>query len=159
MNDKLNQTQRILRSSKVKTDQRGRTVWSDTVETAKLELISTQMLKQIIASDDTDANSRLREVAEGDSGLLARDTEKDRFEIINDEELQRILDGTDTESAEKPAADFVDEPPVEDAADEAELELVNTQMLRVMLGTEDDDPVATEEPDESGFDPYDSSLR
>jgi hypothetical protein len=38
MNDKLNQTQRILRSSKFTTDDRGRTVLKDDVDTSNLEL-------------------------------------------------------------------------------------------------------------------------
>ncbi len=56
MNDKLKQTMRILRSPKVTTDDRGRTVWVDPIETAKLELVSTQMLTQIIESGDVHTN-------------------------------------------------------------------------------------------------------
>lgn len=157
MDDQLSQTQRILRSSKVKTDQRGRTVWVDPIETAKLELVSTQMLKQIIATEDSDTSKQLRKVAAGEDGLLARDIEKDRFEIISDEELQHILDGTDIKTEEKRAADVIEEPSVEAATNEESLELVSTQMLRVMLGGEDEDPLVAEESAESGFDPYDHS--
>ncbi len=145
MNDKLNQTQRILRSSKVATDDRGRTVWVDTVETASLELMSTQMLKKVIDSNDAEAKDRLRKIAEGENGLVARDIDKGRFEVINDEELQQILDGTDGE------------PGVEEggsAADEGELELVSTQMLRIALNVQDDEEAPGEEPAGGGFDPY-----
>lgn len=155
MNDKLDQTQRILRSAKVATDDRGRTVWVDPVETAKLELVSTQMLKQIIDSDDGDNAKVLRDMAAGDEGLVARDVDDGRFQIISDEELQHILDGTEQEYAAKEAAQAAanvteDMPP----ADE-DFELVSTQMLRVILGTELDDEKEIEK--EAGFNPYDNS--
>ena len=38
-------TVRIRRPAKVTTDDRGRTVWADTVETAELELVSTAELQ------------------------------------------------------------------------------------------------------------------
>lgn len=157
MSDKLKQTMKILRSSKVRTDSRGRTVWVDPVETAKLELVSTQMLKKIIASGDDDTNSRLRQIAENENGLLARDVDKNRFEVISDTELQRILDGTDEETE---TADRADAESAEEASGEEEaLELVSTQMLRVILEPGDGE---TSEPDpedaaDAGFNPYDSA--
>jgi len=42
----------VRRPSKIKTDSRGRSVWADPVESAKLELVSTQTLKQILSSSD-----------------------------------------------------------------------------------------------------------
>jgi len=151
MNDELKKTVRIVRKPKVKTDDRGRTVWADTVETANLELVSTQMLKQIIETDDDATKDHLREVAEGKDGLLAHDADKGRFEIISDEELQHILDGTDAEYNAKKAT-FIEEPLVEAAAEEEDLELVNTQMLRQILSPED---FSEDDGDGSGFDPYD----
>ncbi len=156
MSDKLNQTQRILRSSKVKTDGRGRTVWADTVETTSLELMSTQMLKKVVESNDANANNDLRKVSEGKDGLLARDTEKGRFEIISDDELQQILDGTDSKSGAEPASIETEDSAPIDIRGEEELELVSTQMLRVVLDLEDE-PVQEEEgKPQSGFDPYNS---
>jgi|GEM_PF-2008542 len=155
MNDKLNQTMRIRRSPKVKTDDRGRTVWVDSVETAELELVSTQMLKHIIESGDVGTQNNLREVAEGKDGLLARDTDKGRFEAISDEELQHILDGTDMKPEEKAAAGLVEESVAETVIGEEELELVSTQMLRLILSPEDEDQSAAEASADSGFDPYD----
>jgi len=112
------------------------------------------MLKQIIATEDSDTNSRLRKVAAGENGLLARDIDKDRFEIISNEELQQILDGTDTEADVAPTASLVEESTVGAVTDEGELELVSTQMLRTILGAEDENQVAADEAAESGFDPY-----
>ena len=155
MNDKLNQTMRILRSPKVTTDERGRTVWVDPVESANLELVSTRMLKQIIEVGDVGTNDRLCEVAKGEDGLLARDIDKGRFEVISDEELQHILDGTDMESEAKDAAGLTEEPVVEVATDEEELELVSTQMLRIILSPEDEEQTTAEGSAASGFDPYD----
>lgn len=157
MNDKLNQTMKILRSPKVKTDDRGRTVWVDTVETANLELVSTQMLKQLIEEGDADTNETLREVAAGSDGLLARDVDKGRFEVISDEELQRILDGTDTDHIGHKSAQLVEEAVVDSVSEEEELELVSTQMLRTILGPEDADLEKVVDPAGGGFNPYDNS--
>ena len=155
MNDDLNKTQRILRSPKVTTDERGRTVWVDPVETANLELVSTQMLKQIIDAGDEVTHKNLREMAEGEQGLLARDIDKGRFEVISDEELQHILDGTDKEYEASKRASVAEEPVAEVVADEEELELVSTQMLRIILSPEDEEKKAAEGSAETGFDPYD----
>jgi len=154
MNDKLDQTQRILRSSKVSTDDRGRTVWTDPVETARFELMSTQMLKQVIDAGDAGDTAKLQEMASGEEGLIARDMTDGRFEVISDEELQHILDGTEEEFAAKRAKD-AQELAEETAEAEDDLELVSTQMLRVILGTEPDEQ--EEIAKESGFNPYDNS--
>ncbi len=153
MTDKLDQTMKILRSSKVMTDDRGRTVWVDPVETARLELVSTQMLKQIIDAGDANDTTTLNELATGGDGLVARDIDDGRFAIISDEELQHILDGTEKDYEAKRAAAVADELPDDAAAADEGLELVSTQMLRVILGTELDD--ADETPAEQGFNPYD----
>ena len=155
MNDKLDQTMKILRSPKVKTDDRGRTVWVDPVETARLELVSTQMLQQIIDAGDAKDTATLREMAAGGDGLVARDMDDGRFEVISDEELQHILDGTDKDYEANREAAVVKELPADTATAEENLELVSTQMLRVILGTELDE--ADEPPATQGFDPYDHS--
>ncbi len=157
MNDELKRTMRILRSPKVTTDDRGRTVWVDPVETAKLELVSTQMLTQIIESGDVDTNDQLREVAEGKDGLLARDMDSGGFEVISDEELQHILDGTDMEPEAENAAGLVEEATADTVTDEDELELVSTQMLRIVLGPEDEKKTGGAGSSDSGFDPYDNA--
>ena len=151
MNEKLKQTMKITRRPKVTTDDRGRTVWDGTVETANLELVSTQMLKQFIEADAEGTKDDLLDLAAGSDGLLAHDADKGRFEIISDEELQRILDGTDMQPAEKNVAGLIEEPVTEAVVEEEELELVSTQILRRILIPEDDEPNT-----ESGFDPYDS---
>ena len=157
MNDELKRTMRILRSPKVTTDDRGRTVWVDPIETAKLELVSTQMLTQIIESGDVDTNDQLRKVAEGEDGLLARDIDSGGFEVISDEELQHILDGTDMEPEAKNAAGLVEEAAADTVIDEGELELVSTQMLRIVLSPEDEKKTGDAGSSDSGFDPYDNA--
>ena len=152
MNDELKQTRKFVRRSKVMTDERGRTVWDGTVKTANLELVSSQMLKQLIETNDSSTQDQLREVAQGPDGVLARDADKGRFEIIGDEELQNILDGTDLESATEPTAATSDESAATADIDEPELELVSTQFLRTIL-----DPADSEQTAEPGFDPYDHS--
>lgn len=156
MNDKLDQTQRILRSPKVTTDERGRTVWIDPVETGQFELVSTQMLKQLIESGDANVNNDLRKIAEGDDGLLARDTDKDQFEVINDAELQQILDGADLPLDEVSATPVQSGPSSPGGEEPEELELVSTQLLRVVLNLEDDESESADPQAESGFNPYNS---
>ena len=153
MNDELKITTRIVKTPKVKTDDRGRTVWDDTVKMANLELVSTQMLQQLIDAGDDATTSHLREVAGGEDGLLAHDAEKGRFEIISDEELQHILDGTDAEYNARKKAAYVEEPLAEVVEENEELELVSTQMLRQILSPEDFSETDDGTPG-SGFDPY-----
>ncbi len=114
---------RILRSPKVTTDDRGRTVWVDPIETAKLELVSTQMLKQIID--------------EGDAG-----------------KNQELLDGTDKEYEAQRAASLVEESVAETVAEDEELELVSTQMLRTILSPHDHEAPDDDEFADTGFNPY-----
>jgi len=139
VNDKLNHTQRILRSAKVKTDDHGRTVWSDSVDTANLELMSTQELQKIIAAENADTAGQLRKLTDGEDGLLARNIDNGNFEIVGDAEIQGMLDD--------PSA-------VPESGEDA-LSLVSTQMLRIVLDPEDEEPAADDEPAESGFNPYD----
>lgn len=153
MNDDLKKTARIVRKPKVKTDDRGRTVWDDTIKTANLELVSTQMLQQLIDADDEATTSHLKEVSKGQDGVLAHDAEENRFEIISDEELQHILDGTDAQYNAGKAA-VVEEATVETSAEEEELELVSTQMLRQILSPDDFSELGEDETPSSGFDPY-----
>ncbi|MGI9233978.1 MAG: hypothetical protein ACR2RD_10145 [Woeseiaceae bacterium] len=154
MNDELKRTTKIVQKPKVRTDDRGRTVWDDTIKTANLELVSTQMLQQLMDSDDEATTNRLQEVSKGEDGVLAHDADKGRFEIISDEELQHILDGTDAEYNAKRAA-AIEVPLVESVAeDEEELELVSTQMLRQILSPEDFIELDDDDPAASGFDPY-----
>ena len=155
MNDKLKQTMKILRSSKVTTDGSGRSIWTDTIETAQLELLSSQKLQQIIAAGDADMNDELREVAEGKDGILARDIGSGKFEIISDEALQDVLNEEEAESEAVDVAGLVGEEAVSDGNADG-LELVSTQMLRVVLGPDGEKQIVAEEPDDSGFDPYDN---
>ena len=111
------------------------------------------MLQQLIESDDDATTSHLKQVSQGQDGVLARDAEKDRFEIISDEELQHILNGTDSEYEAKRAA-VVDEPMVESVDEAEELELVSTQMLRQILSPDDFSESDDDESGASGFDPY-----
>ena len=157
MNDELKKTTRIVRRPKVRVDDRGRTVWDDTIKTANLELVSTQMLEQLIDADDGAMTNQLREVAEGGDGVLAHDADQGRFEIISDEELQHILDGTEAEFNEKKKATVIEEPPTDAVAEEEELELVSTQMLRQILSPEDFSEEHGDEFGGSGFNPYDHS--
>lgn len=154
MSDDLKKTQRIVPKSKVRTDDRGRTVWDDTIKTANLELVSTQMLNQLIEDADHATSSHLHEVSKGQDGVLAHDAEQGRFEIISNEELEHILKGTDAEYNAKKAV-LAEEPQADSVAEEEELELVSTQMLRQILSPDDFSELDGDDSAQSGFDPYD----
>lgn len=158
MTDKLKQTVKILRHSKVSTDGHGRSVWADTIETAKLELVSTQRLKKLIAADDDATKNKLRKAAEGEEGLLTLDTDSQNFEIVSDEELRRILDSAEKQFTTKKTAEVIYEPVFGADGDAEELELVSTQMLRRILKTDEEPEQADEdEAPAAAFDPYNSA--
>lgn len=154
MSEEFKQTVKLVRKPKVVTDDRGRTVWSDPVETANLELVSTEMLEQLIASGNEAATNQIRAAAGKKDGLLAHNTHSDRFEIISDDELQQILDSGHELHEARNFVDAIDEPKADTAGPEGELELVSTQMLRQILDPAGTPPGGEDEPPDSGFDPY-----
>jgi len=159
MTTDFRQTVKIVRKPKVVTDDRGRTVWSDPIETANLELVSTQMLRQLIESDDQSAKDQIRDAAGSKDGLLAHNTDSDRFEIISDAELQQILDGGHELHEARNFVDAIDEPMSDTADAEEELELVNTELLRQILGTDAASLKDDHGSQDTGFDPYNKGQR
>jgi len=158
MADKLNKTVRIVRRSKVTTDDRGRTVWTDPVDSAELELVTTTMLTHMLESDDEEQKQRIRDAAGDKEGLLARDVENDRFEIIDDDDLEAAIAASAATTPATRPADVVFEVVSNDAgADTKELSLVSTQALRRILH---DEPEQTGKDlsigDDGEFDPYNS---
>ena len=158
MSDEYKQTVRILRKSKVATDERGHSVWAEPVESAELELVSTTMLKQILATDDEKARQNIEKASQGKEGVLARDTGTNYFEIIDDDDLQAALESAaDTPDVTTPPD--VTLVPLSEQIDEdnEELSLVSTQMLRQILASDDPESIVGEDDvDDGGFDPYNS---
>jgi hypothetical protein len=152
-------TIKIRRPPRVRTDGQGRSVWEDPVDTAEeLELVSTQALKIILESDDKIARQALADAANtGNNGVLARHPASGAFEVIEDDELQKILDSaSDLPPISRPA-DVTLEPVNPDAGEE--LSLVSTQALRKILGTEPPKSEVgkkTKRDTGGGFDPYNS---
>ncbi len=129
-------TVRIRRPAKVTTDDRGRTVWSETIETAQLELVSTAQLKTILQSDDEDSRSSIERLILGkDDGVLARDPATGLFEVISDEDLQAILASDHKLPPTRRPADVTLEQVGDDSGDG--LSLVSTQMLRRIIRSDD----------------------
>ncbi|MEX2125359.1 MAG: hypothetical protein WD795_15810 [Woeseia sp.] len=167
-------TVRIRRPGKVTTDERGRSVWAETIETAELELVSTSELQKILAATDDDTRSAIERVVTGEAqGVLARDPATGLFEIISDADLQAILDSNHdlpkTARTTRPP-DVTLEPASSKAAKAGEeLSLVSTQVLRKILGKEKPKTAKPATPGKSGkpstdksrdksggFDPYNS---
>jgi hypothetical protein len=159
VSDKYKQTVRIVRRPKVRVDDRGRNVWAEPIEEAELDLVSTAMLKRVLSSEDEVKKQQIRDAAVGKDGVLAHDPEKDRFEIIDDADLEAALQAASKGMDAIKAAD-VQLVPLSSRADNAdeELSLVSTQALRRILdpGSADTKDAAKIEPDDSGFDPYNS---
>lgn len=160
MDDKLTQTVRIMRPSRVTTDDRGRTVWEGPVEETELELVSTQMLQTLLDSGDEERRQQLADAARSKDGVLARNLTSGSFEIIDDDDLKAALESADATPARVRAADVTLEP-VPKKSDNAgqELSLVSTQALRKILGhevtdTSDDDADDGPAFRGGGFDPY-----
>lgn len=145
------------RPSRVRTDERGHTVWDETIKTAKLELVSTDRLKQLIDEGNPEARDRIRELASaGSDGYLAEDGESGTLSIIGDDDLQALLDSRDDNRPSLSLPDPVEEPA---SGDDEELSLVSTRRLRKLFDVENDAPQEPAKPgpatDEGGgFDPY-----
>lgn len=147
----------VRRQSKTKSDGDSHSVWADPVESAQLELVSTQTLKQILSSNDVENREAVKEAARSTSeGVLARDPATGYFEIIEEEELQVILDSDQDLPKLRRPSDVTAEP-LHDYADCDHLSLVSTQALRRVL-VDDDEKEQSEsvESDVGGFNPYDS---
>jgi hypothetical protein len=150
-------TIRIRRPAKVTTDERGRTVWKETVETAQLELVSTAMLHKILQSSDDDTRTAIERVVSGkEEGVLARDPATGLFEIISEADIQAFLKESDTHPDSGRSPEFTLEPENPNANDAGdELSLVSTQVLRKILDKDAPSPVRKKEDQGGGFDPYD----
>ncbi len=152
-------TIKIRRPPRIQTDGRGRSVWTDPVDTAdELELVSTQALRVILKSNDQKARKSIEKAAQtGNDGVLVRNPASGTFEIIEDEDLQVILDSSKDLPPMTRPADVTLVPLNEDPG--VELSLVSTQALRKMLGQQE--PVAETKSKkrgdtDGGFDPYNS---
>ena len=147
----------VRRPTKIKTDSRGRSVWADPIESAKLELVSTQTLKQILSSSDDKNRAAIKDAANtATDGVLARDPATGFFEIIDDTDLQVILDANaDLPRLSRPTDVTLE--PLHDYADDENLSLVTTMALRKVLAEDNDDITTEPELDTSGMDPYNSN--
>lgn len=160
MSEKLNETIRVARRSKDRSDNQARPESAREVETTELELVSTVMLKQILQSDNDAQKKQLEEAAAGKDGVLAQNLANEQFEIIDDDDLMAALSSADDAAGTAPTADVIHEPLMDRAdTDDDELSLVSTQALRILLS--DEEPSTDDEIDQptgsGGFDPYNSA--
>lgn len=148
----------IRRPSKVSTDDRGRSVWADPIESAELELVSTQTLKQILASSDESGRKSIADLATTVSdGVLARDPATGIFKIIDDDELQEILKTEDNLPKMSRPTDVTLEP-LRDYEDVEHLSLVSTMALRKVLKPNEKVEAKKKEEDMGGgFNPYETA--
>jgi hypothetical protein len=146
----------VRRPTKIKTDSRGRSEWADPVESAELELVSTQTLKQILSSNDQQNRKAIEDAAStATDGVLARDPVTGFFEIIDDDDLQAILEfNSDLPKLSRPVDVTLE--PLHDYADNEKLSLVSTMALRKVLAKDIDDSTPETEVDASGMEPYNS---
>lgn len=166
MSDEYVPTVRIRRPARVSSDG-GRNVWTETIETAELELVSTTQLQALLQSGDEESRGAIREVLAGkQEGVLARDTATGLYEIVSEEDLKAFMEDSGTPPIRRrPAATATGASGKGEAAQgepAQEFSLVSTQMLRRLVPPEEKPakPVAgkpKEVKDRSGgFDPYNS---
>ena len=160
MADELKRTVRIVRNTKIGVDERGRNVWTKPIQEVELDLVSTTMLKRVLDSGSEAQRKQLAEAAQGKDGVLAHDPDRDRFEIIDDDDLKTILESDPQGMDAIKAADVSYEPLSSQAdTDDEELSLVSTQALRRILSPDEPTDQETDDPPaaDSGFDPYNKS--
>lgn len=147
----------VRRPRKIAADGHGRSVWVDPVESAELELVSTQMLKVMLSSRDDAERKAIEQAADtAVNGVLARDPANGQFEIIDDDELQAILSENQGLPEMSRPADATLEP-IRDYVDEEHLSLVSTQALRKVLSDDDTEQPEPAANDPAGFNPYDAN--
>lgn len=146
---------------KIASDDQGRSVRADTVQTGKFDLVTTQELRAILDSSDDDSLRSIEQAATSDEeGVLARNAETGMFEIIDESSLQEILGGRATGAYARPSADVTLEPLDNDAPSES-FSLVSTQVLRKIIrkdagGDTDGAEFDADIIDTDGSDPYNS---
>ena len=140
----------VQRRSTIAADGDGRAI-----ESNEVELVSTQMLKQILSSNDPENRKGIEKAAKsaGD-GVLVRNPATGYFEIIDDDELREILDsGQDLPKLSRPSD--VTAEPLHDYADNAHLSMVDTEALRRVLDNDEKEEVSEPAEVEAGeFNPY-----
>lgn len=154
-------TVRIRRPARVAADDRGRSVWTDTIVTAELELVSTLELKQLLEASDEDGRRAIESVidtvvADESEGVLARDPATGLFEIISDADLQTFLRENEQLPKTCRPADATPESAGNTGAADEELSLVSTQVLRKIRHRDDEKPQQPKKDPAGGFDPYNS---
>ena len=157
MNDGKSAQVLVRRPSKIDANRGGDSVRADPAKGTELELVSTQMLKQILSSRDEKNRKAIEDAATGaGEGVLVRDTATGYFEIIDEDDLQAIIeDNQQLPKLSRPSDVTVE--PLHDYADRDHLSLVSTRALRNVLGTEDEqDQAAATDVDPRDFDPYGS---
>lgn len=126
----------------------------DADASGELELVSTQMLKQILSSNDAENRKAVGDAAKatGD-GVLARDPATGYFEIIDEDELKAIVEsGQELPKLSRPADVTVE--PLHDYADSERLSLVSVQALRRVFDEDSDEQAEAVEVDAGSFNPY-----
>ena len=119
----------------------------------ELELVSTQMLKQILSSRDTTDARAVEDAANSASeGVLARHARSGIYEIIDEEEFEMLLNECDELPELRRPAD-VTLRPLCDYAENNYFSLVSSRALRRALGG-NDESAADGEPGVTGFGPY-----
>jgi len=144
------------RPSRVRVDERGRSVWAEDIQSGEVDLVTTAELRSILDSTDEDAVRSIEAVASGDQeGMLARNAATGMFRVIGENELQALL-ANDRGRGRDASFETVESVSQEDES----LSLVSTQTLRRMIRPASDAAGETGEIPEldpgGGFDPYNS---
>jgi hypothetical protein len=162
VSDRVSRKILVQRPAIVRREDPGRSDGSDPEESAELELVSTQMLKAILSSRNDRDRKAIEATARSESeGVLARNPASGRFELIGEEELEKILESHRALPKIRKPADATLEP-LRDYVAEDELSLVSSRALRRVLGDEPNEnaPERSEETPAGAtgeFNPYDNA--
>ncbi len=144
----------IRRPKRVKTDDRGRSIWAGDIEETELDLMSSQDLKLALrTANDVDRKSIRAAAESGIDGVVARDRATGLYEVISEAELQELMDKDTALSATVRRREMVSESADDNCAEE--FSLVSTQVLQRMLTQGDSEDSFEVQDDNPGFDPYD----
>ncbi|MEM7281714.1 MAG: hypothetical protein AAF438_08810 [Pseudomonadota bacterium] len=142
----------VIRNPKIKTDERGRSVWVGDIESVELELLSTKRLRKLLDADDTARKEAHRVVRQKDQGVLARDNATGVFQVLDPKSLEKeVLEQTGYLKKLNP------DDKKTDVKKQPELSLADTQVLKKMLKDKGvQSKVTDEDVSGKGYDPYNS---
>jgi hypothetical protein len=127
----------------------------DSIDSGDFELVQTQRLQTILDSGDREQLGQISRIANSETdGVLVQDRDSGAFDLVATAKLEKLLEKSDTVVEPSLA---MEESTVDPADAGDGLALVDTMMLKRMLGELPDAPELESGEKDLGSDPYNSS--